>query len=452
MDADGRNAAQAVANAFGPAFSPDGASLAFDAPWAGPRRVWIADVRGRNPRQVTSDSSDAIVHAQPRWSPDGTRLVYRRAEKTRSDIAVVDVGSHATSRLTADPDLDTDPTWSPDGRFVYFASARGGGLNIWRVGLAPSGGAAGAPQQLTTGAGDDIQPAVAPGGSVAFAVRGINSDLWRLPVNPETGRVAGQPEPVAAGTRVESRGAWSPDESAIAFNSDRLGEMNIWVRTLAAGTDRQLTRGAGGDYQPQWAPDGGRIVFFSAREGNNDIWTVALADGKLVRLTNDPAMDINPFYSPDGSRIAFVSDRSGRSEVWVMDADGGNQRQLTTVGAWGHFLRWTPDGSAVTLRADDWSRVRIVRVTLADGALTDLPPVESGGHMSFSPSGALIMDVRGHRTLRAYPLDRSEAYQVFEFTDPDVRIDYPVWSPDGRWVLFDRAEPRGADLWVLSDE
>ena len=46
MDADGRNATQVVANAFGPAFSPDGASLAFDAPWAGPRRVWVADVRG----------------------------------------------------------------------------------------------------------------------------------------------------------------------------------------------------------------------------------------------------------------------------------------------------------------------------------------------------------------------------------------------------------------------
>ncbi len=452
MDADGRNAAQAVGTAFGPAFSPDGASLAFDAPWAGPRRVWIADVRGRNPRQVTSDSSDAIVHAQPRWSPDGTRLVYRRAEKTRSDIAVVDVGSHTSSRLTADPDLDTDPTWSPDGRGVYFASARGGGLNIWRLSLAASGGPAGPPQQLTTGAGDDIQPAIGPGGTVAFAVRGINSDLWRLPVRPETGRVTGPPEPVAAGTRVESRGAWSPDGSAIAFNSDRLGEMNIWVRTLATGTERQLTHGSGGDYQPQWAPDGGRIVFFSAREGNNDIWTATLADEKVVRLTSDPAMDINPFYSPDGSRIAFVSDRSGRSEVWVMDADGGNQRQVTTVGAWGHFLRWTPDGSAIAFRADDWSRVRIVRVTLADGGLTELPPVESGGHMSFSPSGSLVLDVRGHRTLRAYPLDGRDAYQVFEFADPDVRIDYPVWAPDGRWVLFDRAEPRGADLWVLSDK
>jgi hypothetical protein len=71
--------------------------------------------------------------------------------------------------------------------------------------------------------------------------------------------------------------------------------------------------------------------------------------------------------------------------------------------------------------------------------------------MSLSPSGSLVMDVRGHRTLQAHPLDGRPAYQVFEFADPDVRIDYPVWSPDGRWVLFDRAEPRGADVWTLNE-
>jgi len=38
---------------------------------------------------------------------------------------------------------------------------------------------------------------------------------------------------------------------------------------------------------------------------------------------------------------------------------------------------------------------------------------------------------------------------VFEFQDPDIRIDYPVWSPDGRWVLFDRLRPQGGDIWVL---
>jgi serine/threonine-protein kinase len=447
---DNGTTSQLVGDAFGPAFSPDGASIAFEAPWAGARRLWVADASGRNPRQVTTDSSEAIVHVQPRWSPDGKRLVYRRVEKIQSDLSLVDLAAQASTRLTTDAAFDADPVWAPDGRSVYFSSARGGGLNLWRLALSESGTPTGPPEQLTTGAGDDIQPAVSRTGEVAFAVRGINADLWRLPVSPETGQATGEPEPVAAGTRVESRGSWSPDGGAIAFNSDRAGEMNIWIRTLAAGTDRQLTSGVGGDYQPEWSPDGKRLVFFSARTGNNDIWVAELAGGEPRRLTDVPAMDINPFYSPDGLRIAFMSDRSGRMEIWTMAADGSDQRQLTQVGAWGHFLRWTRDGSAIVFRADDWTRVRIYRVAVADGSLTELPPVESGGHMSLSPSERLVMDVRGHRTLHAYPLDGRPAVRVYEFSNPDVRIDYPVWSPDGRWVLFDRAEPRGADLWTLS--
>jgi Tol biopolymer transport system component len=46
-------------------------------------------------------------------------------------------------------------------------------------------------------------------------------------------------------------------------------------------------------------------------------------------------------------------------------------------------------------------------------------------------------------------VDGSAPRRVFGFDDADVRIDYPVWSPDGRWVLFDRAEPHGGDLWLL---
>jgi hypothetical protein len=95
--------------------------------------------------------------------------------------------------------------------------------------------------------------------------------------------------------------------------------------------------------------------------------------------------------------------------------------------------------------------VRIYQVNVADGALTELPAAESGGHMSLSPAQTIIMDVRGHRTIRAQPMDGRAGYQVYEFANPDVRIDYPVWSPDGQWVLFDRAEPRGADLWTLSE-
>jgi Tol biopolymer transport system component len=439
-----------IDDAFNPAYSPDGRRIAFDAPWAGARRIWIADVGGRNPRQVTSDSSEAVVHTTPRWSPDGTKLAFRRVEKIKSDIDVVDLSSQAVTRVTNDNVPDMDPVWAPDGRHIYFASFRGGGLNLWRIGIGTNGQPTGPPEQLTTGAGDDVEPTVAPDGSrVAFAVRGINSDLWRLPVVPTTGQPRGAPEPVVMTTRVESRGAWSPDGRSIAFNSDRLGEMNIWLHRMADSSERQLTGGPGGDYQPNWDPNGRNIVFFSARDGNPDIWSVQLSGGRLTQLTTNPATDTNPFYSPDGQQIAFLSDRGGRSEVWVMGADGSSPRRLTSIGAGGHFLRWTRDGKSIVFRAESGTQIRIFRVSVEDGSLTRLPDIASGAHMSFSPDQSLILDVKNHKALWVYPLNGKPSYQVFAFADPDVRIDYPVWSPDGGWVLFDRAAPQGGDLWLI---
>ena len=439
-----------IEDAFNPAYSPDGRRIAFDAPWAGARRIWIADAGGRNPRQVTSDSSEAVVRTTPRWSPDGTKLAFRRVEKIKSDIDVVDLSSQAVTRVTNDNVPDMDPVWAPDGRHIYFASSRGGGLNLWRIGVGTNGEPTGTPEQLTTGAGDDVEPTVAPDGSrVAFAVRGINSDLWRLPVVPTTGQPRGAPEPVVMTTRVESRGAWSPDGRSIAFNSDRLGEMNIWLHSMADSSERQLTGGPGGDYQPNWDPKGGNLVFFSARDGNPDIWSVQLSGRRLTQLTTDPATDTNPFYSPDGQQIAFLSDRGGRSEAWVMGADGSSPRRLTSIGAGGHFLRWTRDGKSIVFRAESGTQIRIFRVSVENGSLTRLPDIASGAHMSFSPDESLILDVKNHKALWAYPMNGKPSYQVFAFADPDVRIDYPVWSPDGGWVLFDRAAPSGGDLWLI---
>jgi serine/threonine-protein kinase len=449
LDVGSGRESRLVEDAFGPAYSPAGGKIALEASWGGARRIWIADSTGRNPRQITSDSSEAVVHTGPRWSPDGSKLVFRRIESIKSDIMAVDLAGQKLTRITDDNSINMDPVWSPDGRHIYFTSSRGGGLNLWRVRLDPDGSTS-APAQLTTGAGDDIQPSVGAGGErVAFAVRGINSDLWRLPVSPVTGLPTGKPEPLVRTTRVESRGAWSPDGRTVAFNSDRLGEMNIWLRGSADSAERQITRGPGGDYQPTWSPDGKGLVFFSARAGNADIWSVYLSNGELTRLTDNPATDVNPFYSPDGKRIAFTSDRGGRAELWVMNADGSSQRRVAPVVAGGHFLRWTPDSREIVFRSESGTQVEIYRVAVDDGTLRRFPNIASGAHMSFSPDRSRMLDVRGHKTLWVYPLDGSPARQVFAFDDPDLRIDYPTWSPDGRWILFDRAAPRGGDLWVL---
>src|SRR5437867_9350820 len=300
-----------IEKAFNPECSPDGKRIAFDASWAGPRRIWAVD-RGHNPQQLTSDVSEGISHVRPRWSPDGTRIVFQNIERTKFDVRVLDLANGKTNWITNDAVQDLNPDWSPTGRFIYFSSYRGGGINIWRAVMSPQGTNAGPPQQLTIGAGQDVQVAVSGNGKrLAFSILKQNADLWRLPVSPETGKPVSEPQELITTTREDSRGAWSPDAKMIAFNSDRTGEMNIWLHALETGESRQLTKGPGGDFQPNWSPDGEGIAFFSTRAGTADIWYFDIKSAELKQLTSGKSVDVNPFFSPDGKLIAYNSDQSG---------------------------------------------------------------------------------------------------------------------------------------------
>ena len=439
-----------IVNAFNPEASPDGKRIAFDASWAGPRRIWATDNRGYNPQQLTSDVSEGISHVRPRWSSDGTKVVFQSVERTKFDVRVVDLARGRSVWVTNDAVQDLNPVWSPSGRFIYFSSYRGGGINIWRVAMSPEGTPAGAPQQLTNGAGQDVEIAISrKAARLAFSILRQNADIWRLPVSPETGKPTGAPVEVITTTREDSRGVWSPDSKTVAFNSDRTGEMNIWLHPLEQGQTRQLTKGSGGDFQANWSPDGRRIVFFSSRTGMADIWSVEVDSGELKRLTKSDSVDVNPFFSPDGEMIAYNSDQSGRPELWVMNADGSNPRQLAGVGLVGHFMQWQPQGDALIFRCPAGGRPASMKVRLDGSDPEALPEVAGGAHMSFSPDHSRIMDVIGHKVLWVSPLDGGKPEKVFEFDDPDVRIDYPVWSPDGHWVLFDRFRPQGGDIWMM---
>jgi eukaryotic-like serine/threonine-protein kinase len=435
--------------AFHPRFSPDGSKVAFYADWAGPERIWITDPFGRNPEQVTRDDSEQVSHLLPEWSPDGTKIVFQNNYwTTKFDIRVVDIATGEMRWVTNDGYTDVNPVWSADGRRLYFSSYRSGGMNIWRVPVDSGGSPSGPVEQITTGAGADIDLAISPDGSaLAFTVSKLNADVWRLPLDPATARPTGPAEPLIVTTREDSRGAWSPDGTRVAFNSDRGGDMNLWLLTLADGSTRQLTHGPGGDYQAEWSPDGKRLAFFSARAGNGDVWTVDLTSGELAQLTDDPAIDINPFYSPDGNWIVFQSDRGGRREAWIMRSDGSEERQLTSNTFAGvHYFCWTTDSRYVLFNGAQGGAWRVP----VEGGEPDLVAANAGGwHMSLSPDGGLILD-NNHRSIQVTEA-RADAprAEIFSFDDPSISIDYTVWSPDGRWVLFDRLKPREGDIWML---
>jgi Tol biopolymer transport system component/tRNA A-37 threonylcarbamoyl transferase component Bud32 len=441
-----------VENAFNPAYSPDGQHLAVDASWAAARRIWVLDRQGHNPQQVTTDTSEEVAHVAPAWSPDGRKIVFQNLVRTKFDIRTVNLDSKQMNWITNDSLTNIRPSWSPSGRFIYFSSYRSGGINIWRARVNKDGTPSGSLQQVTTGAGHDVEVAVSHDSKrLAYATLRQNADIWRLPVSPQTGLTNGTPEAVISTTREDSRGSWSPDSKMVAFNSDRAGDMNIWLYTFADSITRQLTTGHGGDFQPNWSPDEKKIAFFSSRSGSPNIWEVEIASGTLKRLTSKSGVNVNPFYSLDGKLIAYQSDQSGRLEVWVMNADGSNSRRLTDVGVTGHFMRWAADGLGIVFRCTCSGKPATMKVSLSGGAPQPFAETMMGGsHMSFSPDGTRIMDVVGHKVLWVSPVNGGKPEKVYEFPDPDVRIDYPVWSPDGRWVMFDRFRPQGGDIWAMS--
>jgi Tol biopolymer transport system component/tRNA A-37 threonylcarbamoyl transferase component Bud32 len=451
LDLESGREQRLITNAFNPAWSADGSKIAFDASWGRPRRIWTVDRLGHNAQQVTTDTSEEVSHVRPRWSPDGTRIVFQNIDRTNHDIRVVDLATKEMKWLTNDPLTDLNPLWGPSGRFVYFSSYRGGGINVWRFRVLSDGGFAAQPEQITTGAGQDLDLDIsADGKRLALATLRQNADLWRLPVSLD-GMVSGPPQEVVATTREESRGAWSADGTAIAFNSDRSGDMNIWVRSLADGADRQVTRGGGGDFQPDWSPDGSRITFFSGRGGNLDIWDVELRSGALRRLTTEESSETHSFYSPDGRKIAYMSDRDGRLELWVMNADGTDRRQLTRGGISIHFVRWSSDSASIYFRSVAEENRRVMRIPAGGGEPRPLPPVTGGAHISFSPDRKFVMDVANHKVTWVSSMEGREPRKVFEFPDRYARIDYPTWSPDGKWILFDRLRPEGGDVWMLEN-
>jgi Tol biopolymer transport system component len=340
------------------------------------------------------------------------------------------------------------PVFSPSGRHVYFASPRGGGLNIWRLAVTVDGRPDGLLEQVTTGAGQDVEPAFSGGGErLAFAILRQNADLWRLPLAALTQLPTGPPERLVSTTREDSRGAFSPDGSAVAFLSTAPAAEHLAALARRRGRARPHHR-PGGDFQPNWSPDGRTIAFFSSRGGSADIWSVEVATGAPRALTTGAATEANPSFSPDGSLIAYHSDAGGRQEAWMMRRDGTAARALTRSGAAGHFLRWTRDGRSVVFLAPA-SGGRLMTVPAEGGEPVPLVEIAGGSHISFTPDFSKVIDVLGHQVLWATAVAGAERSKLFAFDDPRDRIDYPVLSPDGRFLLFDVFRPSGGDVWLL---
>ncbi len=133
--------------------SPDGRRVAFTSARAPGNRmdIWVAEADGSNPQQLTH--GPVLNQGSPSWSPDGRRIVFDATGKdSRVHLWMIDVDGGVPRQLTADSGDQVVPTWSQDGRWIYYSWWQANTRDIWRM---PADG--GAPERLTHGAGGAVR-------------------------------------------------------------------------------------------------------------------------------------------------------------------------------------------------------------------------------------------------------------------------------------------------------
>ncbi|MDH4179997.1 MAG: DUF5050 domain-containing protein, partial [Armatimonadota bacterium] len=158
-------------------FSPDGLRIAFASDRSGSMEIWVCDRDGSNPVQLTSLGAHS---GSPRWSPDAQSIVFDSTVAGHRDIYVVSGAPSGLGgkprRLTAEPSQDFVPSWSRDGRWIYYASDRSGQLQIWR---RPAGG--GEATQVTRDGGC-VAVDSADGKTLYYTKTPDDGPLFRLPL------------------------------------------------------------------------------------------------------------------------------------------------------------------------------------------------------------------------------------------------------------------------------
>jgi Tol biopolymer transport system component len=163
-------------------FSPDGNRIAVASFRSGAQEIWVAARDGSGLQQVTTLGAAGVLVGG--WSPDSSRIAFEAAIGGNTDVYVVGRDGGRVARLTAEPSIDGVPTWSADGRWIYFASTRAGTTtDIWRV-----PGEGGQAIRLTRNGG--FEPRESPDGRYVFYLDrnpgslavGGTARLMRLPL------------------------------------------------------------------------------------------------------------------------------------------------------------------------------------------------------------------------------------------------------------------------------
>ena len=345
-----------------PALSPNGKTVAF----ARDGQIYSYRV-SKTPADSIERGQKALVrlwgrNAQPRWSPDGSKLAFTTVRDNHSYVAVYDVKKRHVDYMAPGVDFDASPSWSADGKRIAFirrpgtpfgqqaqagdgslgnpngpAAGRGGRGGGGRGGFAQAGGPA-----------DGLHRAAFRGGytlslMVADVATGKAEEVWHNQPNDR------------AFTNINSI-TWAGDNVIFAQEPEE------WVRLYSVSADGgtqtpiELTPGAGAVETMGLSSDG-KTLFYATNADDIDrrhVWKVPTAGGPAVQLTTGDEIEMYPTPLASGKQVAVLTSAATRPlSVGIVSASGGAKKLVFPVLPKDFPVDAQVAPQAVTLKADD---------------------------------------------------------------------------------------------------
>ena len=225
-----------------PAWSPDSRQLAYVSFEGNKSSIWVQTLRTGNRFSVSSKPG---INGAPSFSPDGRKLVVTLGGLDGNlDIYVLDINSRQTTRLTEHRAIDTEGSWSPDGKYIYFTSDRSGGPQVYRV---PSSG--GTPERVTFEGSYNARPRLSPDGK-RLAMVHLDRGNYRIAVMEVRSK---ELLVVSAGQQDESP-SFAPNSDTLVY-ATRQARNGVLETVTADGLIRQRVSSGQGDVrEPVWSP------------------------------------------------------------------------------------------------------------------------------------------------------------------------------------------------------
>jgi len=271
------------------------------------------------------------------WSPDGRELVY----SMQGSLWRQALGSTRARQITNGPGYDHQPDWSPDGRFVAYASYRDDAIELRLLEVAT-----GKSWALTDNKAVNLEPRFSPDGSRLAFVSTAFEGRWHVYVmDLKDGRPGAatrltpdveSPLPRYYYSRFDHylSPSWSPDGTELLLVSNRgriYGTGGFWRMKAEAGAALRELRYEETTWKarPDWSRDGKRVVYASYAGGQwHQLWLMTADGGDVFPLTYGDFDATAPRWSPDARKIAYVTNEGGNTALRVIEVPGGRVTRL----------------------------------------------------------------------------------------------------------------------------